>query len=82
MTASAPSAAELQQRAINLRHLAHRIEQLDATVLYRRAGTDTWIGPTAQRCIGELMTARTLLLQAADASRVTARKLELRAANL
>ena len=81
MTATTPSAAELQQRAINLRHLAHRIEHLDATVLYRRAGTDTWIGPTAQRCIDELMTARTLLLQAADASRVTARRLELRAIN-
>ena len=81
MTASTPSAAELQQRALNLRHLAQRIEQLDATVLYRRAGTDTWIGPTAQRCVDELMTARTLLLQAADASRVTARRLELRAIN-
>ena len=81
MTTSAPSAAELQQRALNLRRLAHRIEQLDATVLYRRAGADTWIGPTAQRCVDELMTARTLLLQAADASRVTARRLELRAIN-
>ena len=81
MTASTPSAAELQQRALNLRRLAHRIEQLDATVLYRRAGADTWIGPTAQRCVDELMTARTLLLQAADASRVTARRLELRAIN-
>ena len=82
MTASALSAAELQQRALNLRRLAHSIEQLDATVLYRRAGTDTWIGPTAQRCINELITARTLLLQAADASRVAARQLELRSFNV
>lgn len=82
MTTSALSAAELQQRALNMRRLAHRIEQLDATVLYRRAGTETWIGPTAQRCIDELMAARTLLLQAADVSRVTARQLELRAFNV
>ena len=79
MATSVFSAAELQQRALYLRRLAHRIEQLDATVLYRRAGADTWIGPTAQRCLDELLNARSLLLQAADASRTTARQLELQA---
>lgn len=75
-------AEELLQRARALRRHARSIEQLDATVLYRRAGNDTWIGPTPAHCFDDLVNARNLLFHACDALRVGAARLEQRAARL
>jgi hypothetical protein len=72
-------ADQLVQRAGALRRLASSIDQADATVLHRRATIETWIGPTPQKCLDDLLSARTLLAQAADLLRTGATRLEARA---
>jgi hypothetical protein len=75
-------ADQLVQRAGALRRLASSIDHADAAVLYRRATIETWIGPTPQQCLDDLLSARTLLAQAADLLRTGATRLEARAAQL
>lgn len=64
----APTVAEqqLRSRARELRRLARRLADSEATQLHQRAGADTWVGPTAQRCLDELYAVRRHLLQAHD----------------
>jgi hypothetical protein len=75
-----PSASQpgnqLRERAAALRRLAHAIEDADAVTLHRRATTDTWIGPTPQRCHDDLVAARTSLLGAAADVRSAAFRLD------
>ncbi len=80
MPTPAPVADVLLERARSLRRLARTIESLDAMLLYRRAGIDTWIGPTPQRCFDELLAARSTLTRAADELGRNAAQLERRAA--
>ncbi|CAB4893032.1 unannotated protein [freshwater metagenome] len=70
---------DLRGRAHQLRRTAGAIDDSGADGLYRRAGVDTWMGPTAARCLDELTTARRQLHEAAEALRRTARQLDQRA---
>jgi hypothetical protein len=79
MPNTAALADDLRERARTLRRLAGTIDAADAAMLYRRAGVDTWIGPTPQHCVDDLLIWRNLLFQAADALRSGAYRLELRA---
>ena len=79
MPNSAALADDLRERARTLRRLACTIDAADATTLYRRAGVDTWVGPTPQHCVDDLLTGRNLLFQAADALRSGAYRLDQRA---
>ncbi len=79
MPIPSPTVQELLQRAHALRRLAHDIERCDAMLLYRGAGIDTWIGATPQRCLDDLLMARTLLIRATDLLRRNAVTLEQRA---
>ena len=72
----------LRDRAAALRRVAIAIENSEAVVLYRRAGGDTWIGPTPQHCLNELHSIRRALLDAAAGLRTNARRLDKRAQQL
>jgi hypothetical protein len=73
---------QLTERAAALRRAAAAIDDCDALVLYRRAGTDTWIGPTPQTCHDELVAARTTLIGASASLRAAAIRLEKQAIQL
>ena len=72
----------LRDRATALRRVAIAIEDSEAVVLYRRAGGDTWIGPTPDHCLGELQSLRRALLAAADGLRSDARRIDKHAQQL
>ncbi len=72
----------LRNRAAMLRRLASQIDNSPALDLSRRAGMTVWVGPTAQRCLDELMTIRRNLDHNADVLRQRARQLEVRAEEL
>lgn len=82
MTATSTLIAGLRDRAAALRRVARTIENSEAIVLYRRAGGDTWIGPTPEHCLDELHSIRRTLLIAADGLRRDARRIEKRAQQL
>ena len=79
MAAPSTVAEQLRVRARALRVLAQVIDDCGAITLYRRAGIDTWIGPTPQRCLDDLVAARTQLQRSADDLRCAAHRLEVRA---
>lgn len=79
---SSPEPEALRRRAAVLRALARRIGSLRVLDLHRAAGPDTWVGPSAQHCLDELIAQRARLLDAADRLRVTAARFERAAADL
>jgi hypothetical protein len=72
----------LRERAANLKRLASRIDDASALDLHRRADGAVWIGPTPQRCHGDLLALRITLQGATRDLRTSARALELRADQL
>lgn len=54
----------LRGRARSLRLYGAVLDASAATELHLRAGNDTWIGPTPQRCLDELLAMRRRLRQA------------------
>ncbi len=67
---------ELRARAAALRRVAAAIDGCSARDLYRRAGEDTWIGPTPARGLEALRNISTSLRNAADELRTTARAID------
>ncbi|MEP7201349.1 MAG: hypothetical protein ABI894_02010 [Ilumatobacteraceae bacterium] len=79
---SAPPVEQMRATAGRLRALAATIGTSRALTVYRRAGTDTWIGPTPQRCDDALLAVRRQLQSAQQATTDTARRLERQADTL
>jgi hypothetical protein len=75
-------ADRLRARALVLRTFARRVQQLEALTLYRRAGTDTWLGPSPQVCDEALQQARKGVLAEVDQLIVTAQRFERQATEL
>ena len=48
----------LRVRARALRQVARRIGASPALTVHRLAGPETWVGPTAQSCLDELLAMR------------------------
>lgn len=82
MPPTPPSPDSMRRRAATLRTVASTLDHSQALDLHRRAGDDVWLGPTPRRCHDDLITIRTLLLQAGRDLRTGARDLEVRAAAL
>jgi hypothetical protein len=76
------AAATLRQRAAILRAFARQLTTTSALDLGRRAGTDTWIGPTPEACRTDLQRLRSDLLTAGADLHATARRFEQMAAEL
>lgn len=74
--------AQLRERASILKRLAARLDNSIALELHRRAGDDVWLGPTPQRCHGELLAMRISLQGATRDLRAGAKLLEQRADQL
>lgn len=70
------SADHLRRRAATLRSLAQRLNALRVLDCYRSAGTDTWVGPSPQRCDDALRRAPITLRAEAEALSVEARRLD------
>lgn len=73
---------QLRDRAAALRRAATLLQQSGACELHRRAGPETWLGPTPARCLDSLSSMRTAVLNAIDELRDVARRLERRADQL
>ena len=52
---TAPQIAQLRARAQHLRNVSNMLACSPALTVYRSAGPDTWVGPTAQRCFDALV---------------------------
>jgi hypothetical protein len=76
------AAATLRQRAATLRGFARQLTTTSALDLGRRAGSDTWIGPTPDACRSDLQRLRSDLLAAGDDLQAIARRFEQMAAEL
>jgi predicted NBD/HSP70 family sugar kinase len=72
-------AAELRHRAHALRIVAAQLGACTVNDLPIRGGGDTWIGPTPQLCLDDLMSLRRRLRQAQDDFVTAAVGLERRA---
>ena len=70
---------QLRARARAIRRTAGALDDCAATRLLPRAGEDTWIGPTPQRCHDDLDRLRTVIRGVHDELIVTARSLETQA---
>jgi hypothetical protein len=79
MATQSPAGNQLRQRAHDLRRAATHLGGCAANSLYRFSRDDTWIGPTARSCYDELVTMNTSLVNASDALRTAALRLEARA---
>ncbi len=71
-----PDATVLRQRAARLRRSAAAIDDSEWWILRRRAGTDTWEGPTARAFLDELIAAEFELAAAYDGLLISAAQLE------
>jgi hypothetical protein len=69
----------LRARAATLRTFARRVQQLEATSLHMRSGTDTWMGPSPHTCDDSMRAMRTQLFAEVDALMAAARRLERQA---
>jgi hypothetical protein len=69
----------LRARAATLRTFARRVQQLEATSLQTRSGTDTWMGPSPHACDDSMRAMRTQLFTEVDALMAAARRLERQA---
>ena len=71
---------QLRTRATHLRFISGRIGATRAVAVYRLAGPDAWIGPTAQACQDALLALRRQLQanqqSLTDAARVLERLAE------
>jgi len=79
---TAVAANRLRTRAVALRALADRLRRLDVLTLHLHAGTDTWVGPSPQRCADALRAHRLALLRRAELLDATARRMQRRADEL
>lgn len=73
---------QLRERANILRRVAHRLDQVLALDLHRRADDSAWLGPTPSRCHDELVAMRITLLGAGRQLRDKAATLDRRADQL
>ncbi len=69
--------AQRAARAAALRLLATRLEACDVDRPARWAGTDTWIGPTADACRADLVAHATAVAGAIAWLRARARQLDV-----
>lgn len=79
---AARHAAQLHERARELRRLATRIEELPVLRLDAEAGDDTWTGPRPALCRSTLQVNQRQLHQAADDLRWRAHRFEVEALEL
>ena len=79
---STSPADHLRVRARTLRVLAGQLQRLEVLSLASLAGSDTWLGPTPQRCADSLRSTRTSLLDHVDELVRTARRFEQQADQL
>ncbi len=79
MPTSPPDAELLRRRAAALRRLSLAITSSEAIDLRRRANDHVWIGPTATRCVDDLIAMGRRLTRAGDDLVVRAKALERRA---
>lgn len=70
------SAQHLRFRATQLRALARRLHNLQVLDCCRAAGSDTWIGPSPQRCDDALRGFPGTLRAQADSLAIEARRLD------
>ncbi|MEN9643770.1 MAG: hypothetical protein RL238_439 [Actinomycetota bacterium] len=76
------AAERLRHRAVALRALARRLNNLELHHLHRHAGVDTWMGPSQQRLELDLRTRRRALIGAAEALQAQARRFDREADQL
>lgn len=69
-------AEPFRRRAAALRRSAAMLHASRAAELGQRAGADTWVGPTPQRCGDDLLQIRRLLREAHDDLAGAARALD------
>lgn len=72
-------AEKLRATAERLRSLSIRISTSQALTVYRLAGPETWVGPTAQSCCEALVAVRRQLQASQQTLNDTARRLECQA---
>jgi hypothetical protein len=72
----------LRDRAWQLRSLANHVPTDALDDVLRRAGEDTWIGPTASRCVRELRGMRSALDTMVGDLRRAAHELDQQAARV
>jgi hypothetical protein len=53
---NAPQIARLRDRAQHLRSVSNMIASSPAVSIYRLAGPETWVGPTAKACFDALVS--------------------------
>lgn len=70
------TAERLRARAANLRALARRLNSLLALDLYRFTGSDTWVGPSPQRCDDTMRGVARTLRSHGDSLATHARRLD------
>ncbi len=76
---TATQVTQLRARAAGLRSLASAISSSRALTVYRLAGPQTWVGPTAQACFDALVTLRRQLQTEQQSLRDNARRLDRQA---
>ena len=81
MSAFSADPVQLAARAAALRRLATRLAECPVGGLAERAGAGTWLGPTADRCRGELSAHVRSINEAIDDLAVRAVQLDHQAAN-
>lgn len=79
---SSASADQLRGRARSLRSFARALRTLRVLDCYRSAGSDTWVGPSPQRCDDALRRFPGTLHAHADALYAEARRLDRLASDM
>ena len=70
------SADQLRSRAASLRSFAQRLNALRVLDCYRWAGSNTWVGPSPQRCDDALHRVPITLRAEAESLSAEARRLD------
>ena len=73
---------QLRDRARHVRTVSSAIATSSALTVYRLAGPETWVGPTAQACLDALLTVRRQLQTQQQSLVDTARRLDRQADEL
>jgi hypothetical protein len=76
MTLTGSASDQLRSRASNLRALARRLNALRVLDCYRSAGSETWVGPSPQRCDDMLRRIPVTLRAEADSLSIEARRID------
>jgi hypothetical protein len=79
---TATQVQQLRARAADARRLASAISSSRALTVYRLAGPETWVGPTAQACCDALLTVRRQLQTQQQSLSDAARRLDRQADEL